>query len=55
MKGHEASITFHQKTWHQACLVFMLFALKKTPKRTYFLHYDIRVKTLYATLSVLLN
>ena len=28
MKGHGASITFHQETWHQACLVFMLLALK---------------------------
>ena len=41
MKGHEASITFHQKTLHQACLVFMLFALKKTTKKTYFLLCDI--------------
>ena len=29
MKGHEASISFHQKTWYQACLLFMLLALKK--------------------------
>ena len=29
MKHHEASITFHQETWHQACLVFMLLTLKK--------------------------
>ena len=41
MKGHEASITFHQETWHQACVVFMLLALKKTTAKTYFLHYDI--------------
>ena len=41
MKGHEAGITFHQETWHQACLVFMLLALKKVTAKTYFLHYDI--------------
>ena len=23
MKDHEARITFHQKTWHQACLNFI--------------------------------
>ena len=41
MKDHKAGITFQQETWHQACLVFMLLALKKakmvTPKN-YFLH-----------------
>ena len=36
MKGHEASITFHQETWHQACLVFMLLALKKTTAKNLF-------------------
>ena len=41
MKGHEASITFHQETWQQTCLVFMLLALKKATKKTYFLHHDI--------------
>ena len=41
MKGHEASITFHQKSWHQACLVFMLLTLKKANAKTHFLHYDI--------------
>ena len=41
MKGHETSITFHQKTWHQACLIFMLSALKKATAKNYFLHYDI--------------
>ena len=55
IKGHEASITFHEKTWHQACRVFMLFALKKTTKKTYFLHYDIWVKTSYTTLYLLLH
>ena len=50
MKGHEAGITFHQETWHQACLVFMLLALQKTTAKTYFPDYDIRLKTLYATL-----
>ena len=49
MKGHEASITFHQEKWHQMCLVFMLLALKTTAK-SYSLHYDIWVKTLYTTL-----
>ena len=41
MKGHEVSITFHEETWHQVCLVFMLLALKKATAETYFLHYDI--------------
>ena len=41
MKGHEASITFHQETWHQACLVSMLLALKVAIAKTYFLHFDI--------------
>ena len=41
MNRHEASITFHQETWHQACLVFMLLALKKATAETYFLHYGI--------------
>ena len=36
MKGHEARITFHQETWHQACFVFMLLALNNvTAKRHY--------------------
>ena len=41
MKGHEAGITSDQETCHQACLVFMLLALKKVTAKTYFLHYDI--------------
>ena len=41
MKGYEASIIFHQNIWHQAYSVFMLLALKKTTKKTYFLHYDL--------------
>ena len=41
MKSHEASITFHQKTWHQACLVFMLLALKVATAKAYFLIYEI--------------
>ena len=41
MKGHEVSITFHEETWDQAYLVFMLLALKKATTKTYFLHYDI--------------
>ena len=41
MKGHEGIITFHEETWHQICLVFMLLALKKAITKTYFLHYDI--------------
>ena len=55
MKGHEASITFNRKTWHQVCLVFMLLALKKANKKRCILHYDIRVKTLYTILYVLLG
>ena len=39
MKFHKASITFHQETWHQACLVFMLLALKKATPKIYFLRY----------------
>ena len=46
MIGHETSITFHRKTWHGACLVFMLSSLKKATTKIYFLYYDIRVKTL---------
>ena len=53
MKGHEASITFHQEKWHQACLVSMLLALKKATAKTYSLRYGIPVKTLYTTLYVL--
>ena len=41
LKGHEASITLHQKPWHLVCLVFMLKALKKATAKTYFLHFDI--------------
>ena len=41
MKGHEASTIFHKKNVAPAGLVFILFALKKTTKKTYFLHYDI--------------
>ena len=41
MKGHETRITFNQEIWHQACLVFMLLALKKATAKTYFLHYNI--------------
>ena len=41
MKGHQARITFHQEKWHQACLVFMLLALKKVTVETYFLDYNI--------------
>ena len=41
MEGQEASITFHQETWHKACLVFILLALKKATAKTYFLDYDI--------------
>ena len=40
-KSHKASITFHQETWYQACLVFMPLALKKATAKTYFLHCDI--------------
>ena len=40
-KDHEASITFNQETWHQACLLLMLLALKKATAKLYFLHYDI--------------
>ena len=37
MKGHEASITFHQKTWYQPCLVFVLLALKtRQPQKLIF-------------------
>ena len=46
MIGHETSITFHRKTWQGACLVFMLSSLKKATTKTYFLYYDIWVKTL---------
>ena len=46
MKGHEASINFHQETWHYAFLVFTLIGLKKVTAKTYFLHYDIWVKFL---------
>ena len=41
MKGHETCITFHQETWHQAHLIFMLLALKEVTAKTYFLHYNI--------------
>ena len=41
MKDHEASITFHQKTWHHDFLAFMLLALKNATEKSYFLHYDI--------------
>ena len=53
--GHEASIAFDQKTWHQACLVFMSSALKKTTTKTYFLCYEILVKTLCTVSYVLLH
>ena len=55
MKGHEANITFHQKTWQHVRLVFMLLALKKATKKTYILPIDILVKTLYITFYVLLH
>ena len=43
MKGHEASVTFHQKTWYQSCLVFMLLGLKVTTTKTYFLQCDTNI------------
>ena len=53
---HERSgSTFHRETWRRACHVFMLLALKKATAKTYFLHYDILVKTLYTILNVLLQ
>ena len=36
MKGHEADITFHQETWQQTCLVFMLLVLKKGLPKNFF-------------------
>ena len=54
MKGHEARI-FHRKTRHQAFPVFMLLAGKKATGKTYLLHYNIWLKTLYTTLQVLLH
>ena len=54
MKGHEASI-FHRKTRHQAFPVFMVLADKKATGKTYLLHYNIWLKTLYTTLQVLLH
>ena len=54
-KGHETSITFHQETWHQACVVFMLSAHKSATAKTCFLHYYISVKTLQTLLQVLLH
>ena len=50
-KGHATSITFHQKTQHQACLVFKLITFKR-PK-TYFLQYYISVETLQTPSYVL--
>ena len=39
MKDYEVNITFHQKTWHRACLVLLLaLAFKKAAAKTYFLH-----------------
>ena len=35
MKGHEASITFHQKTWQHACLVFKLLAPKRPSQKLF--------------------
>ena len=55
MKGHEASITFYQETWCQACLIFMRLAHKKATAKTYFLHYDICKNFIYTTLYVLLH
>ena len=55
MKDHEASITFQQKTWQQACVFFMLPALIETNKKPYFLQCDVLVKTLYTTLYMLLQ
>ena len=56
MIGREAHITFHQETWHQACLVFMLLALKKGHHKSLFntlrylsknfTHYFIRLTTM---------
>ena len=36
MKGHETNFIFHQKTRHQACLIFMPFQFKKTTKKNLF-------------------
>ena len=49
MKGHEKSITYHQKTWHQACLVFMLSAIKKTTAKNYFLNWNMSKNILHYT------
>ena len=44
---------FSWKIWQQACLVFVLLALKKSHcKNFYFLHYDILAKILYTILYV---
>ena len=36
MKGHVASITFYQISWHQASPVFVLLALKNATAKAYF-------------------
>ena len=41
MKGCETRVTFHQETWHQACLAFIPLVLKMATTKTYFAYYDI--------------
>ena len=57
MKTHEASIsnTFHQKTWHQACLVFMLLALEKSHHKNLFSALWYLSKALHTSLYVLFH
>ena len=46
---------FLQQTWHCVCFVFMLLTPKVATAETYFLHYDISVKTLCTTLELSLH
>ena len=55
IKDHEISVTFYQETWHQACLVFILSALKKGTAKTYFLHWHLNKSLIDSIIGVVSN
>ena len=55
MKDHEISVTFYQETWHQACLVFILWALKKGTAKTYFLHWHLNKSLIDSIIGAINN
>ena len=55
VKGHKIWITSGERTWHWACLVFMMLTLQRTTSKVRFLQYEICIKTLCTTLYLSLH